>query len=69
MSQVADRQDLDIPFYHDDRDHLEKFLQEKPGTVLYLADNSGEIFFDLPLFQHLRSTPAGLFWRLKGARP
>ncbi len=66
LSQVADRQGLDIPFYHDDRDHLEKFLQEKPGTILYLTDNSGEIFFDLPLFQQLRKYASRVILGVKG---
>ena len=66
LFQVADRQDLDIPFYHDDRDLLEKFLQEKPGTILYLADNSGEIFFDLPLFQHVSKYAGRVILAVKG---
>ncbi len=66
LSQVAARQDLDIPFYHDDRGHLEKFLQRKPGLILYLTDNSGEIYFDRPLYQHLNKLAGRVILVVKG---
>jgi uncharacterized protein with ATP-grasp and redox domains len=44
-----------IAFYRDDLDQFETFLQKKPGLVLYLTDNAGEIYFDLPLFEYIRS--------------
>jgi damage-control phosphatase, subfamily I len=66
LSQVADRQGLNIYFYHDDRDHLEKFLQEKPETILYLTDNSGEIFFDRPLYQQLNQYADRVILVVKG---
>jgi uncharacterized protein with ATP-grasp and redox domains len=44
-----------IAFYRDDLDQFEAFLQKEPGLVLYLTDNAGEIYFDLPLFEYIRS--------------
>ena len=44
-----------IAFYRDDLDQFEAFLKKKPGLVLYLTDNAGEIYFDLPLFEYIRS--------------
>lgn len=42
-------------FHHDDIEKLERRLAEKPGLVLYLTDNSGEAFFDIPLYHYLTS--------------
>jgi hypothetical protein len=47
-----------LRLFHDDGLRLAAFLAEKPRTVLYLADNSGEILFDRPLFDHLAAHAA-----------
>ena len=41
-----------IRFYIDDTGRFEKKL-ERAKKVLYLADNSGEVFFDIPLIKHI----------------
>jgi len=41
-------------FFRDDIPRLESFLSKSPDLVLYLADNAGEIYFDIPLYQHIR---------------
>jgi uncharacterized protein with ATP-grasp and redox domains len=41
-----------IEFYIDDTSRFEKKL-EKAKKVLYLADNSGEVFFDIPLVKYI----------------
>jgi uncharacterized protein with ATP-grasp and redox domains len=41
-----------IKFYIDDTGRFEKKL-ERAKKVLYLADNSGEVFFDIPLIKHI----------------
>jgi uncharacterized protein with ATP-grasp and redox domains len=41
-----------IEFYVDDTGRFEKKL-EKAKNVLYLADNSGEVFFDIPLVKYI----------------
>lgn len=43
-----------LRFFRDDISCLEDFLSAGPELVLYLADNAGEIYFDYPLFEHLR---------------
>jgi len=43
-----------ISFYHDNLDQLEAFLANKPQQVLYLTDNAGEIYFDIPLYDYLK---------------
>jgi uncharacterized protein with ATP-grasp and redox domains len=44
-----------ISFYRDDIAELEKFLSGGQRTVLYLTDNAGEAFFDLPLYESIRA--------------
>ncbi len=43
-----------VPFTRDDTGRLEGFLEGGPGLVLYLTDNSGEIFFDGALYDYIR---------------
>ena len=40
-------------FYHDDTRALSAFLSSHPRHILYLTDNAGEVYFDLPLYNHL----------------
>ncbi|MEJ2726628.1 MAG: ARMT1-like domain-containing protein [Deltaproteobacteria bacterium] len=42
-----------LAFFYDDTDRLEVFLSKEPDLVLYLTDNAGEIFFDLPLYDYI----------------
>jgi len=42
-----------IALSRDDVDRLGVFLESKPAKVLYLTDNAGEIFFDLPLYEYI----------------
>jgi len=42
-----------IPFHRDETEHLERVLSQGPRTLLYLTDNAGEIYFDLPLYRYL----------------
>ncbi len=42
-----------LRFDRDDIDLLERFLAERPRHILYLTDNSGEVYFDLPLYEAL----------------
>ncbi len=55
MSGVVDQAGGDLDYFHDDLDRLRDFLADDAGTVLYLTDNAGEIFFDLPFFQHIQN--------------
>lgn len=45
---------------------LEAALAEGPGLILYLADNAGEQYFDLPLVQALRSRGWEVIYVVKG---
>lgn len=42
-----------VELHHDDTPRLEAALAAGPELVLYLTDNTGEIYFDQPLFEHV----------------
>ncbi|MEM1689475.1 MAG: ARMT1-like domain-containing protein [Candidatus Hadarchaeales archaeon] len=52
-----------IEFALDDRDELERRL-EKANKVLYIADNAGEVFFDIPFLKFL-SERAHVYYAVK----
>jgi len=56
-----------LDFYYDDIDRLESFLSKRPDLILYLADNAGEIYFDLPLYQFLARRAGRTVLVVKGA--
>lgn len=55
-----------IPFFRNDVDRLQGFLSGAPGRVLYVADNAGEIHFDLPLYDYVRERAQRTILVVKG---
>lgn len=55
-----------IRFSRDDTQRLAVFLSQRPALVLYLTDNSGEIYFDRPLFNYVRDRSARTVLVVKG---
>jgi len=55
-----------ISYFQDDTDQLEAVLREKPAKVLYLTDNAGEIYFDLPLYEYIRDRSCKTILVVKG---
>ena len=53
MAEVERNLAAGVELHHNDIPRLGRFLAQKRGMALYLTDNSGEIFFDLPLYRHL----------------
>jgi uncharacterized protein with ATP-grasp and redox domains len=53
LAQVPEAFLRGITFYREDIAELEDLLSSSLGLVLYLTDNSGEVFFDLPLYEHI----------------
>jgi damage-control phosphatase, subfamily I len=53
LAQVPEAFLRGITFFRDDIRELDDLLSSAPGLVLYLTDNSGEVFFDLPLYEHI----------------
>ena len=43
-----------ISFYFDHIDPLQVYLSTRPKIVVYLTDNAGEIYFDIPLYEYLK---------------
>ena len=52
---VSEQAGSELVYFHDDLDRLQDSLVKEPGLVLYLTDNAGEIFFDIPLFQYIQN--------------
>ena len=50
-----------------DLEPLRRLLENSPGLLLYLADNAGEQFFDLPLVRYLRRLGRRVLYVVKGA--
>ena len=55
-----------IAFYRDNLAQLEEFLVNRPQRILYLTDNAGEIFFDIPLYDYLKHHCRQIFLVVKG---
>jgi len=50
----------------DQGDHFWEQVHRRSGPCLYLADNAGEVFFDLPLFQRIKSSIPESYYVVKG---
>jgi len=55
-----------IAFYRDDLAQLEAFLANTPQRILYLTDNAGEIYFDIPLYDYLKHHCRQIYLVVKG---
>jgi uncharacterized protein with ATP-grasp and redox domains len=55
-----------ISFYRDNLAQLEEFLARKPQRILYLTDNAGEIYFDIPLYDYLKHHCRQIYLVVKG---
>ena len=55
-----------ISFHVDHLDRLESFLANTPQRLLYLTDNAGEIYFDLPLYEFLEEHCQQIYLVVKG---
>jgi uncharacterized protein with ATP-grasp and redox domains len=55
-----------LDFYLDDIDRLDAFLSTRPELILFFSDNSGEIYFDIPLFEYMRDRSARTVLVVKG---
>lgn len=54
IAQISQQLEAGISFAYDHLDLLAKVLDGGPGLVLYFADNSGEVYFDLPLYEYIQ---------------
>jgi uncharacterized protein with ATP-grasp and redox domains len=66
FAELPDQIQRGLSFYADDIDRLEAFLANRPGLILYLTDNAGEIYFDLPLYDFIRESASRTVLVVKG---
>ncbi|KIX14890.1 damage-control phosphatase ARMT1 family protein [Dethiosulfatarculus sandiegensis] len=66
LGDVKERMQQGISFYQDQVDKLEAALARKPKQLIFLTDNSGEIFFDLPLVRYLSQKAENMTLVVKG---
>jgi uncharacterized protein with ATP-grasp and redox domains len=66
LSEIPDLFNTNFSFYFDHIHRLESVLAMRPQKLLYLTDNSGEIYFDLPLFDYLKKYADKIYLVVKG---
>ena len=66
LDDIPDLFSNGISFYYDNLDQLDTFLKNKPQRIVYLTDNSGEIYFDIPLYDYLKQYCRRLYLVVKG---
>ena len=53
-------------FYFDHIDQLQVHISNRPEIVIYLTDNTGEIYFDIPLYDYLKKHCRRIYLVVKG---
>ncbi len=66
LAGVSEQAGNELVYFHDDLDRLQDFLVKDPGLILYLTDNSGEVFFDFPLFKYIQNRASRAVLVVKG---
>ena len=66
LSEIPNLFNNGFSFYLDHIDQLEFFLKTKPQKLLYLTDNAGEIYFDIPLYEYLKKHCGRIYLVVKG---
>ena len=66
LAGVSEQAGSELVYFHDDLDRLQDFLDKDPGLILYLTDNSGEVFFDFPLFKYIQNRASRAVLVVKG---
>lgn len=66
MREVPEAIRKGIAFYRDDVGRFGEALRKKVRSAIYLTDNSGEIYFDLPLYEYIRDRSERIVLVVKG---
>jgi len=66
LADIPQRFSNDTLFYRDDLARLEDILKTQPQRILYLTDNAGEIYFDMPLYEYLKRHCRQIYLVVKG---
>jgi uncharacterized protein with ATP-grasp and redox domains len=66
LADIPDLFQNGISFYFDHIDPLRVYLSTRPKIVVYLTDNAGEIYFDIPLYDYLKRHCERIYLVVKG---
>jgi len=66
LADIPDLFQNGISFYFDHIDPLQVYLSTRPKIVVYLTDNAGEIYFDIPLYEYLKRHCERIYLVVKG---
>lgn len=66
LAEIPAQMNTGVSFFYDDIDRLAAFIKKKPGRVLYLSDNAGEIFFDIRLYKYIKARAQNTILVVKG---
>ncbi len=66
LAEIPAQLNTGVSFFYDDIDRLAAFIKKKPGRVLYLSDNAGEIFFDIRLYKYIKARAQNTILVVKG---
>ena len=66
LADIPDLFQNGISFYFDHIDPLQVYLSARPKIVVYLTDNAGEIYFDIPLYEYLKRHCERIYLVVKG---
>jgi uncharacterized protein with ATP-grasp and redox domains len=66
LAEIPAQLNTDASFFYDDIDRLAAFIKKKTGRVLYFSDNAGEIFFDIRLYEYVKSRAQNTILVVKG---
>lgn len=66
LAEIPNLFNNNFSFYLDHIDQLEFFLARRPEKLLYLTDNAGEIYFDIPLYEYLKKHCGRIYLVVKG---
>ena len=66
LAEIPAQLDTGVSFFYDDIDRLAAFIKKKPARVLYFSDNTGEIFFDIRLYEYIKARAQNTILVVKG---
>ena len=66
LADIPDLFQNGISFYFNHIDPLRVYLSTRPKIVVYLTDNAGEIYFDIPLYDYLKRHCERIYLVVKG---
>ena len=66
LAEIPAQLNTGVSYFYDDIDRLAAFFKKKPGRILYLSDNAGEIFFDIRLYEYIKARAKNTILVVKG---